>query len=105
MICKFCNEYIKDLRDIASVNSEEFSVYSIYCDNCKIHYKLDNKNNILFIIIEYKSCRILFLYDKSDSPECILQIGGTRFTNLSQDTINLSINQIHNKIDKLLPFI
>ncbi len=106
MICQFCKQYLDDLNSIP-VKKEEFSIYTVYCPDCHAHYKLDNKDNILIIVLEYKSHRVLFISNDQNSNkiETILQIHGSRFINLPDYTINLPIQEIYNKINNLVPFL
>lgn len=104
MICKFCKQNLDDLNDIP-FKKEEFSVYAVYCPYCQVHYKLDNKDNIIYIVLEYKSHRVLFMMDNSNVIDCILQINSKQFITLPNCTINLTLQEIYDKINNLIPFI
>lgn len=102
MNCKFCNS------DLANTNvmplTDTASIYSLFCLPCKANYKLDNHNNLIFIVLDYKSCRLLMFLYEHEKPECILQVGTKNFIQLPVSTINLQLNDIYDKIDNILPF-
>lgn len=97
MKCQFC-PYLLEIKK----STPEFDVYPTFCPNCNIQYKLNNLNKIIFIMIEHKKTRLLYIND--DEPCCLLQVKNNNI-NLPIDTIQLKLHQIYSKIDNLLPFI